>query len=339
MNVPVPGYDRILEDDQILEYGGKATADRVTNRPVLLAQRTGKGQSKKAKKASTQLSIQQQAENMVQELIPIFEQKFSKKRVTLGRNIGRTVPVTVVSDKDMEAELTKHAKRLANDFLNIFLKYANDRACDRLEKFYKNINQTFDCSKVDENYKPTREERIALISVEEAALIIEVRRDINKTSGFYSRAITNSDIGKMFISKSIGSKGIFKSVLAGTIAHEMAHAYAEPFWDEFLNAMWSRGMKDTGLLNEGMACHIEKIVTNEWINNQKTNMVIPGCYRDQPIVQKRANEFIRAVGQDSAYEAYFAGTIDFDPEPKEPLKPEDTIKIGKKKKSWKWPWR
>ncbi|MEO8137958.1 MAG: hypothetical protein ABI831_28770, partial [Betaproteobacteria bacterium] len=123
---------------------------------------------------------------------------------------------------------------------------------------------------------------------------------------------------------------------AGTVAHEMAHAYANQGWHDFINMMRLRGIREMDKLDEGMTAHIERIVVKEWFAQQPSGTLIPiGAY--DATYTKRADDFVKALGKDLAYEAYFGGWIDFASN----AAPEDSLIIGNKtkKKNWKWPWR
>jgi hypothetical protein len=152
--------------------------------------------------------------------------------------------------------------------------------------------------------------------------VTKATAEADKTGGFFS-PLTNEIV---FRESQIG---------AGTVAHEMAHAYADQGWHDFIHMMKLRGMKETDKLDEGMATHIERIIVKQWWANQPSNTTIPIAGYDSTYTD-RANEFVKALGKDLAYEAYFGGWIDFTSN----ATPEDTLVIGnKKKKKWKWLWR
>lgn len=335
MSPQIP-YDRVLDDEAILGYGDDAAADNVTDRPVLVAQADS---PKKQAKPKQPVDLQKKADDMVQELIPIFQKKFSRNKVTLGPNIGQTVPVVLVSDADMDSALTDQARDTAKHLLKARLKFAPEEVRKSLEKLYQQLGEPFpyEGKVIDENTTLSAEEKVHINGLDEAFLIVGLREDAKRTQGFYSLPAGSSGIGKIFVRKDIVDMGDFTHVLAGVLAHEMAHAYAEITWRDFLDAMFARGMQDTGFLDEGMATRIEKIVTTEWHKNQPSGTLIPlAGYRDEPKVGKREKSFVQAVGEAQAYDAYFGGWVEFT----NPDKPEDTIRVGKtNKKSFKWPWR
>ncbi|GJM42171.1 MAG: hypothetical protein DHS20C20_24530 [Ardenticatenaceae bacterium] len=333
---PLIPYDRVLDDDAILGYGDDAAVDKVTASPIVVAQAASPNKPANPKQP---VDLQKKADEMVQELIPIFKKKFSRNKTTLGPNIGKTVPVVLVSDADMDAALTTQARDTAKHLLNARLKFAPDKVRETLKKYYQLLGEPFPYADkvIDENTKLTAEEKTHINGLDEAFLIVGLREDAKRTQGFYARPFNGNRIGKIFIRKEIADLGDFTHVLAGVLAHEMAHAYAEITWYDFLDAMFARGMSDTGFLNEGMTTRIEKIVTTEWHNQQPSGTLIPlAGYRNEPKVGKREKSFVNAVGAAQAHDAYFGGWVEFI----NPNKPEDTIKVGKSnKKSWKWPWR
>ena len=331
---PLIPYDRVLDDAPILGYGDKAAADQVTNRPVVVAQATPK-----QPQAKPSVNLQQKADDMVQELIPIFVKKFSRNKVTLGPNVGKTVPVVLVSDADMDTAVTNHARDIAKTLLRARLKFAPDQVRKKLQAYYQQLSEPFPYANqvIDENTKLSAEEKTHINGLDEAFLVVGLREDVKQTQGLYSVPPGSKGVGKIFVRKEIVDMGDFTHVLAGLLAHEMAHAYAEITWRDFLDAMFARNMQDTGALNEGMATRIEKVVTTEWHKQQPSGTLIPLTgYRNNPNVRKRAKTFVSAVGEKQAYDAYFGGWVEFT----NPDKPEDTIRVGNaNKKKWKWPWR
>jgi hypothetical protein len=148
----------------------------------------------------------------------------------------------------------------------------------------------------------------------------KARADADKIGGFYSPST------KEMVFREAG-------IDAGVVAHEMAHAYAAQGWYDFINLMRLRGMKETDKLDEGMTTLIERIVVQAWHASQPSIIPLP---RYDSTYTDRANEFIKQLGKDLAFEAFFGGWIDFTSN----AKPEDSLVIGnKKQKKWKWPWR
>jgi hypothetical protein len=290
---------------------------------------------------ATQATPQQAADAMVSLLASIYKAKFSKNRQTLGPKVGKSVKVTLVSDADMTAALDQQAVDIGEKLLAAQLKFNPQSVIDRLQKYYKAIKKPFPYSgkTIDENTKLTREEEAALFGFQKAAIMAEVRRDVDKTQGFYSTPKKGPPEGIIFIREAFAKEKDFEFLLAGTLAHELGHAYTDQGWRDFLLVMFANGMLRTGPLEEGMTTHMEEIIVAEWHSRQPANTLIPLTgYRNDPDVADSAKVFIDAVGEDLARLAYFGGWVDF----KDPAKPQDSILVGQKGKSrkeWKWPWQ
>jgi len=271
-----------------------------------------------------QLTSADQVKKLMKELQPIFQKKFSKNRITYGPLVGKSVRFRVVADKDFKAEVEQEAKRLANSILPITLKFAPEIVWKKLQAFYKANKEPFPTrlQTIDENTKLTREEKVAIFTLLEVLTVKKATDDADKVAAFYSPSM-----------KEI----VFRDseIDAGTVAHEMAHAYANQGWHDFINLMRLRGMGNTHELDEGMTTFIERTIVQKWHLKQPSNTTIPLPGYDSKFTD-RAQEFIKQLGQDVAFEAYFGGWIDFTNN----AKPEDTLKIGNKnKKKWTWPWR
>ncbi len=261
---------------------------------------------------------------LMKELQPLFQKSFSKNKITYGPKVGKAVNFRIVADKDFKAEVVKEAQRLANSTVRLHLKFAPELVRRDLERFYKVMKQPFPArlQTIDENTQLTRDEQVAIFTLLQVLTVTKAKDEADKTGGFFS-PLANEIV---FRESQIG---------AGTIAHEMAHAYADQGWHDFIHMMKLRGMKETDKLDEGMATHIERIIVKQWWANQPSNTTIPIAGYDSTYTD-RANEFVKALGKDLAYEAYFGGWIDFTSN----ATPEDTLVIGnKKKKKWKWLWR
>lgn len=264
------------------------------------------------------------AKGLIKELQPLFQKSFSKNKTTYGPAVGMAVNFRIVADKDFKAEVVKEAQRLANSTVHLHLKFAPERVRKDLERFYKAMKEPFPARLkiIDQNTQLNRDEKAAIFTLLQVLTVEKAKAEADKTGGFYSP-----------LAKEI----VFREtqIDAGTIAHEMAHAYAEQGWHDFMHMMKLRGMKDTDKLDEGMATHIERLIVKQWWANQPSNTTIPLAAYDSTYTD-RAKEFVKALGKDLAYEAYFGGYIDFTNHDK----PEDTLIIGNKKtKKWKWPWR
>lgn len=271
-----------------------------------------------------QQTTQDHVTGLMNELQPLFIESFSKNKKIYGPEVGKAVNFRIVADNDFKTEVEKEAKRLANNMMPLHLKFAPELVLKDLQGYYKAMQEPFPArlQTIDENTQLTREEKAAIFPYLQALTVAKAKTEADNIGGFYS---------------SLAKEIIFREsqIDVATVAHEMAHAYAEKGWDDFINIMKLRGMKETDKLNEGMATHIERIIVNKWRANQPSNPTIPLAAYDSTYID-RANEFIKALGKDLAYEAYFGGWIDF----KNEAAPEDTLRIGKtQQKDWQWTWR
>ncbi|MEO8134762.1 MAG: hypothetical protein ABI831_12380 [Betaproteobacteria bacterium] len=261
----------------------------------------------------------------MKELQPLFLKNFSKNRITYGPAVGTAVKFRVVADKDFKAEIVKEAQRLANSTIHLHLKFAPEQVLKNLERYYKVMKQPFPTrlKVIDENTQLTREEKVSLFTLTQVLTVSKATAEADKTGGFYSP---------------LANEIVFREsqIDAGTVAHEMAHAYANQGWHDFIHVLKLRGIPDMDKLDEGMTTHVERIVVKDWWAKQPSGTTIPIAAYDATYT-KRAGEFVKALGQDLAYEAYFGGWVDYASN----AKPEDTLIIGNKtkKKNWQWPWK
>ncbi|RQP98874.1 hypothetical protein [Burkholderia stagnalis] len=292
-----------------------------------------------AANAQTQPSPDAIAGTMVDTLAKIYAKHYSKKHVTLGPKVGKKIAVKLVEDSDMATALTEQAENIAADIVKSEMKFNPQRIMDELVNYYRTIKEPFPdrLKTIDENTSLTAEEQGALFGFMKSALVAEVRKDVDNTQGFFDLPRNAGDDGTIFIRAEFAKSVSFQSDLAGTIAHELAHAYADEGWRDFLRVMTAMGMLRTGQLAEGMATFIEDEIVSEWLATQPAKTLRPPLgYTDDPEVADSANSFIKAVGRDLALTAFFGGWINF----ANPDKPQDTIVVGRKaKKKWKWPWR
>jgi hypothetical protein len=261
---------------------------------------------------------------LMKELQPLFQKNFSKKKITYGPLVGKSVKFRVVTDQNFTTEVEKEANRLADSILPMMLKFAPEIVLKRLQTFYKTLKEPFPTrlQTIDENTKLTRDERAAIFTLLKVLTVKKATDDADKIGAFYSPS-----------RKEI----VFREsqIDAGVVAHEMAHAYADQGWYDFINLMRLRGMENTHELDEGITTVIERVIVLEWHAQQSSSTTIPLARYDSTFIDP-AKEFIKQLGRDRAFEAYFGGWIDFTNN----LKPEDTLVIGnKRKKQWKWPWR
>jgi hypothetical protein len=270
---------------------------------------------------------EEEVKKLMKQLRPLFQKAFSKNKIVYGNGIvGKAVSFRVLADKDFKAELGTEAKRAAANVMPSVLKFAPEIVKKRLVSYYQGINERFPArlNTIDENTKLTADEKAIVFAMAHAQTLKKVKDDADNVDGFYSPS-----------SKEI----IFRDTLisAGAVAHEMAHAYADQGWRDFIRMMQLRGMKETDKLDEGMTTYIASIVVTQWHAKQPSKTIIPSAGYDATYTD-RAREFVKQLGDHWAYEAYFGGWIDFT----DTDNPEDTLLIGKAKKTqkkWKWPWR
>jgi hypothetical protein len=291
---------------------------------------------------SPQPNPQDVAEAMVNTMADIYKKLYSvkhgKKYITLGPKVGSKIPVKLVEDADMTAALTDQARQVGDDIIHAMLKFNPESVRDQLIKYYKALETPFpDRLKViDENTMLTRDEQDALFGRMKSSLIAEVRKDVAQTQGFFMLPQSASDTGTIVVRAEFAKSLNSVSDLAGTIAHELAHAYADNGWRDFLRVMRAMGMARTGELEEGMATFFEDEVVSEWMKAQPIKTPRPELgYKDDPEVADSAATFIKVVSKKYALPAFFGGWVNFD----DANKPQDSIRIGEKReKKWKWPW-
>jgi len=282
------------------------------------------------------------AEAMVSTMADLYKKLYSVKRgkkyITLGPKVGSKIPVKLVEDADMTAALTDQAQKVGDDIIHAMLKFNPQSVRDQLIKYYKALKTPFpDRLKViDENTVLTQDEQASLFGEIKSFLIAEVRKDVAQTQGFFMLPKSASDTGTIVVRAEFAKSLNSVSDLAGTIAHELAHAYTDDGWRDFLRVMLVMGMARTGKLEEGMATFFEDEVVSEWMKAQPIKTPRPELgYKDDPEVADSAATFIKAASKKYALPAFFGGWVNFD----DANKPQDSIRIGEKReKKWKWPW-
>jgi hypothetical protein len=273
-----------------------------------------------------QSTPEEKVSGLIKQLQPLFQKNFSRNKITYGPEVGKPVKFRVVADKDFKPELEKEALQLANSIAPLYLKFAPEKVREKLEGWYKVTRQKFPArlQTIDENTKLTQEEKTAIFSILKVLTVAKIKADADKVAAFYS----------LFTKEMIFPAS---QIDVAAVAHEMAHAYANQGWHDFINLMLLRGMKGTDKLDEGMTTLIERIIVKDWYAKQPSNTIMPLASYDYTYTN-RAAEFVKQLGKDLAFEAYFGGWTDFTSN----AKPEDTLIIGnKKKKKWYWPllWR
>jgi hypothetical protein len=264
------------------------------------------------------------AKRLMAELRPLFKKSFSKNRITYGPTVGNPVKIRVVADKDFKTEVTEEGKRLARGTMALHLKFAPELVLKDLQRFYKVMKQPFPdrLRTINERTRLTRDEQAAIFPLLQALTVHKATTEADKIGGLFSRSSNEIVLRD-------------SQVDAGAVAHEMAHAYANRGWDNFIDMMRLRRMNETDKLDEGMTTLIERIVVDAWVAKQPSGTVVPLARYDSSYTD-RARDFVKQLGRDPAFEAYFGGWIDFTNN----ATPEDTLVIGNKtKKKWKWPWR
>jgi len=269
-------------------------------------------------------SDMQKAEKIVAELKDIFKATFSKNRITYGPKVGNDVRLVIVPDGKLKELQLEESSRLADLTLRWALMLAPEVVRDILGRKYRTLKETFPYPYINERTIQilTREDRAIIRGQILQSIISGMLQDIGTTVAAYYSEATD----QIFIQKS--------DIDAGTLAHEMAHAYANIHWYQFVFVMGTRKMKDTDKLDEGMAIHIAQTVIESWYNRHPE-----GTYPDtgsgyDKSYTDRADAFIKAVNKDNAFTAFFGGYCNYTG-----AKPEDSLIIGKKKKKWKWAWR
>jgi hypothetical protein len=303
-------------------------ADAARKKAWAEAKRKADAEAKRKAEAEVK-KAQAEAERLAKELQPYFLDQFSSrpargKRIPFGAKIGTRVSIVAVGPGDWLKRRQEEAERMAKRVEPLYLKFAPERVAQKLVEYYRVSGQPFPADRlkvIDENTRLTSEERGAIFSVVKALTMTITQEEADKADGFWS-ATTN----RIFLKSD--------SVTAGAVAHEMAHAYTDGAWDDLIVMMLLRGMKNADKLSEGMTVVMADRVVAEWFRAQPSGTTYPSTGYDATYTAV-AREFIKAVGDERALQAYFAGEVDFDPA----RPPEDSLVIGKDRKAWKWPWR
>ena len=244
-------------------------------------------------------------------LSKFYLKRFSKYNVD---RVGKKVSVILATEPELEAALRQQALDVADQMLQSTLKFNPEWVIKKLQDFYRVMDKPFPYAgkTFNENTKLTREEKAGIFALVTQALINELQRDLKVTQGFYSRPKDRKGMGTIFVHKEFAEDVDRRHDLAGTLAHELAHAYAEITWWDFVDALSANGMLRTGALVEGMATHFERIIVYDWFDDQPSGTLIPlAGYRDEPEVKESADEFLEAVKEQAAYQAYFGGWVWF----------------------------
>ncbi|MDY0883489.1 hypothetical protein ACFPL7_11060 [Dongia soli] len=311
------------QEFQILlrEFDNPQDAKKAAQAKAAAAKAAAQAKAERAKKLAS-------AQKQAKELQPFFKQVLSRQikpggaKITYGPAVGAKVSLAVIADGDFEKANEAEAKRLAAQLQKKALKFAPDSVQRRLIAFYNAQGEALPSrlSVVDEKTRLTPDEDAAVFSIARAMTIADTKSEAAKVDGFYSST-----------TKAISLRE--SAITAGAIAHEMTHAYAHPNWHDFIYLMRVRGMKETDKLNEGMTSHLSGLVIDAWFAKQSGGTIPSTGYGPDYIAI--ANDFIKEVGQEAAFTAFFGGFVDFTDNDK----PEDFLLIGSAKKKWKWKWR
>lgn len=271
---------------------------------------------------------QKQAEEFVKQLQSAFKAALSRQlkaggpKITYGPKIGKAVTVNIIADSDFEKASQDEGKRLADQLQKKILKFAPDTVQRQLIDYYRVQGENLPrrLATIDENTKLRPDEAGAIFSVARAMTITRAKQEAKTVDGFFSTTTK-----KIALRES--------ALTAGVVAHEMTHAYANPNWEDFIYLMQLRRMKETEKLNEGMTSHFAGLAVTEWYSKHGTGTIPNSGYGSD--YTRIADEFIKEVGQEAAFTAYFGGFVDFTDNDR----PEDFLLIGAEKKKWKWKWR
>lgn len=266
---------------------------------------------------------EQHVTDLMNQLRPLFQKNFSRRRITYGPKVGREVKFRVVADKDFKTEVEQAAKQLANSLLPLYLKFAPEKVLEKLQGYYKILKQPLPTrlQTINEHTRLTSEEIAVTFPLLQALTVERIKADSDKIGAFYSRFTDEIIFRTSFIN-------------AGVVAHEMAHAYADQGWNDLISLMRLRGMQQTTELDEGMTTLIEQIVVKDWHSKHAPRQTMPQPGYDSKYTD-RAEEFLKQIGRDLAFEAYFGGWINFT----DNARPEQTLVIGNRtRRNWRWPW-
>ncbi len=267
------------------------------------------------------------ADDIAQQLQPIFRQKFSFRRrgvknpILYGPRLNGNVRIELLPEADFLNERKAELLRRADEYERQALKFTPELIRDKLLKYYNAINKPFPgrLNVIDENTRLNTEEKTVLFTLLKALLLDKAESEIKMMEGFYS-----STTDRIIIKDSAANVAV--------LAHEMAHAYADPVWHEFISLMALRNMKNVTEVDEGITTLFERLIVSEWIKRQKgKSIAVPPAVYDTKI----AIEFIKLLGWKAVYESYFGGAV----ENTNINRPEDSLIFGASRKSWRWKWR
>lgn len=278
-------------------------------------------------------SAEKVAAQMTASFTKMYLDEYCGGKIDKRTRIGMKIPVQLVTDQGMEAALVKQVVDVVDSVLRGRLRFCPQWVVKKLKEYYASIKQPwpYDGRKFGAGSKLTPEEQNYINGDLKADLIADLRSDVAATQGIYSRPADGKGTGTIFARREDAVVGMQHN-LAGTLAHELAHAFAHPNWWTFLDAMEANSASRTGELAEGMAVYFERLFVYKWLDDHSDQMIPLEGYRDQPLVKKTGKEFIDSVGPKNAIEAYFWGAVtitDLD-------NAANTIIVGSQ--PWVWPW-
>lgn len=252
-------------------------------------------------------------------------------RRSLGSVFASKIKLKVIPASNWATELSRNRER-SNDFMiKQYLNFNPQEIQDKLIRYYKAINEDF--IKVYGGQLPfnkatkLKSEDIKVLFGRYNLSTIDEDEAIN-VAGFYS----------------ISERIIYlneDSIDYGVIAHELAHAYSDGAWRDFVTAMIVFGKKNSVAVNEGLTSYFAKEVINKWILAQPTDTIIPDSgalgYLGK-LEFKFAQKFLDDLTIKIALEVYFLGSIsDFRYDTDGKL--INKFSFGdKSRKEWSWPW-
>jgi hypothetical protein len=230
---------------------GTSTYERGTSTAPFVAQARPK------KKTSTaRQSGEARAAALVGELAPVFLKVFSykakKQRVPYRPKIGTRVPVKVVSESGWRAEMKEEAKRQAAALVPTYCKFAPERVLEEMMRLYDG-KLPERLRTIDENTKLTPRETDFVSALALHFMQKRAEKEAENVHGIFSRS------RRMIIIRET-------TVDTATVGHEMAHAYTDGGWVDFMRLLDARGkFESSNMFDEGMARRISSAVFDEWL--------------------------------------------------------------------------
>jgi hypothetical protein len=270
---------------------------------------------------------------LTKDLKEIFRITFAtKKKVgkillleTYGPKIEQDVRLKIVDDSTLRRTLIEELLPNARTYhLDLALTLGPDWVCDVLRKKYHAEGKPFPSKYrvIKKETELAEHDKAQILGAFELGALKDFFNKIEKIPAFYW-----PPTDEIVVEKS--------AIQAGILAHEMAHAYAAENWRKFIFLMMFRNMRQVDKLDEGLTDYIAEKVYIKWANDHLKETIGPiSSYG--PEYRVYAREFIKAVGEMNALEAYLAGYVEWVGKI-----PEDTLRVGQgqKRKPWKWRWR